>query len=201
MVYTSNVPQANQAIATTQPIIQANFGFLAASIGQEHNFNAAGSGTDTYHLKASMPSQADPAGALTAPITGVYYVSGGKAKYYNNTQVGGALLMPILAATNFSVGAGPTFTITLRSSYNISSVTRTAEGKYTVAFTNNLPNTDYLVQLTGMRGGNNDLCFGQVQGAAAYATSVAVGSVKIQFTNEQGSNKDVLMGNVLVFGL
>jgi hypothetical protein len=200
MVYTSNVPQASQAIATTQPIIQANFGFLAASIGQEHNFNASGTGTDTYHLKASMPSQSDPAGALTAPITGVYYVSGGKAKFYNNTQVGGALLLPILAATNFSVGASPTFTITLRSSYNIASVVRTAEGLFTVTFTNALPNANYCVQLTGMRN-DSSVVFGMVQGNATYGSSVSTTNVKIQFVNQQATNRDVLMGNLLVYGL
>lgn len=83
MVYTSNVPQANQAIATTQPIIQANFGFLAASIGQEHNFNAAGSGTDTYHLQASMPNNGSDPPALPGLLRGVYYVFGSLPKFAN----------------------------------------------------------------------------------------------------------------------
>ena len=85
MAYTSNVPQANQQIATTQPIIQNNFGFLPAAIGQEHNFNAAGNGTDTYHLKASMPNYTggiDPV-ALPAGTNGMYYVLGGIPKFYN----------------------------------------------------------------------------------------------------------------------
>lgn len=85
MAYTNNVPQGNQQIATTQPIIQANFGFLATSIGQEHNFNASGDGTDTYHKFVSMPNRADPS-SLPAGTNGQYYVSGGVAKYYNGTN-------------------------------------------------------------------------------------------------------------------
>lgn len=84
MAYTNNVPQGNQQIATTQPIIQANFGFLQTSIGTEHNFNALGIGDDTYHLKCSMPNQADP-GSLPAGTNGQYYVNGGLPKFYNGT--------------------------------------------------------------------------------------------------------------------
>jgi hypothetical protein len=84
MAYTNNVPQTNQQIATTQPIIQANFGFVQTGVGQEHNFNAAGSGTDMYHLQASMPNKADPV-SLPVGTTGQYYVSGAAAKFYNGT--------------------------------------------------------------------------------------------------------------------
>lgn len=84
MAYTSNVPQASQTFPATQPLINANFGFLSTGIGQEHNFNASGSGTDMYHLRASMPNQSDPS-SLTAPVTGIYYVQGGFPKFYNGT--------------------------------------------------------------------------------------------------------------------
>ena len=84
MAYTNNVPQGNQQIATTQPIIQANFGFLQTGIGVEHNFNAAGSGSDMYHLKASMPNQAlSP--ALPAGTNGTYFVSSGSPVFYDGT--------------------------------------------------------------------------------------------------------------------
>ena len=85
MVYTNNVPQGNQQIATTQPLIQANFGFLESAIDQEHNFDASDP-TLTYHLQASMPnlSGGDPS-MLPAGTNGLYYVLGGVPKFYNTS--------------------------------------------------------------------------------------------------------------------
>lgn len=85
MAYTNNIPQGNQQIATTQPLIQANFGFLQNSINTEHNFNSSGSGNDTFHLRASMPNQADPV-SLPAGTNGQFYVNGGVAKYYDGSN-------------------------------------------------------------------------------------------------------------------
>lgn len=84
MAYTSNVPQANQQIAATQAPINSNFTFLSNGIGQEHNFNAASSGSDMYHKQASMPNKADPV-ALPAGTNGMYYVNGGVPKFYNTS--------------------------------------------------------------------------------------------------------------------
>jgi len=84
MAYTKNTPQATQTIAFTQPLIQDNFDFLETGLQQEHNFNASGTGSDMYHLKVSMPNQADP-GALPAGTNGQYYVSGGIPKFDNGT--------------------------------------------------------------------------------------------------------------------
>jgi hypothetical protein len=82
MVYTNNTPQATQTIASTQPLIQDNFAFLDTGLQQEHNFTAAGTGSDMYHLKASMPNQVDP-GSIPAGTNGQYYVSGGLPKFFN----------------------------------------------------------------------------------------------------------------------
>lgn len=85
MVYTNNVPQANQQISATQSPILGNFTFLPVSIGAEHNFNASGTGSDTYHLQASMPNRTggDPV-ALPSGTNGMFYVLGGDAKFLAN---------------------------------------------------------------------------------------------------------------------
>jgi hypothetical protein len=83
MVYTQNTPQASDAIATTQPLIEANFQFLQTGIGVEHNFNASGSGTDMYHLQASMPNNGLDPPALVSGTRGVYYVFNALPKYAN----------------------------------------------------------------------------------------------------------------------
>lgn len=85
MAYTNNVPQGNQTIATTQPIINANFQFIQTGVSVEHNFNASGSGSDMYHLKASMPNRAlSP--ALPAGTNGIYFVSSGAGYFYDGTN-------------------------------------------------------------------------------------------------------------------
>lgn len=87
MAYTNNVPQGNQQIATTQPIIQANFGFLQTGIGTEHKFTAAGTGTDMYHLQASMPNKSiSPVPSLPAGTNGQYCVSSGSAYFLDATS-------------------------------------------------------------------------------------------------------------------
>lgn len=209
MVYTSNVPQANQAIATTQPIIQANFGFLAASIGQEHNFNASGSGTDTYHKFCSMPNRGggDPV-AVPAGTNGQFYVLNSTAKFYNATQVGGNLLCAVNMQINFN-GSGSVGNLaggggsgnSIRGSFNVNTATSTkdATGLYTITFTNPLPSVNGGVLITGMRNGAGE-CFGFIQGAAALGTSFTVNQIKIGFQSSGGTARDVILGTVLIFG-
>lgn len=83
MAYNNNVPLGNQTIASTTDPIRNNFAFLQDAIGQEHNFDATDA-TKTYHLQASMPNQADPV-ALPMDTDGIYYISGGKPKFYDGT--------------------------------------------------------------------------------------------------------------------
>lgn len=87
MVYTNNMPLANQQIATTQPLIEGNFNFLQNGIGVEHNFNVACSGSDMYHKFASMPNASPDPPTLTAGAVGAYYVSGGQARFWDGTNV------------------------------------------------------------------------------------------------------------------
>lgn len=207
MVYTSNVPQANQAIATTQPIIQANFGFLAASIGQEHNFNASGSGTDTYHKFCSMPNRGggDPV-AVPAGTNGQFYVLNSTAKFYNATQVGGNLLGAVNMQINFS-GTGANGNLnaglgnTIRGSFNVNTATCTkdATGLYTIQFTNPLPSTNGVVLITGMRGAAGEV-FGFIQGSGTLTTSFDTTFIKIGFQSSSGAAQNVIMGSVIIMG-
>jgi hypothetical protein len=85
MSYTNSTPQASDQIANTQPLILNNFAFLEDSINQEHNFNAADP-TQTYHLQASMPNLSGSP-SLPAGTNGLYYVSGGNARFYDGTNI------------------------------------------------------------------------------------------------------------------
>lgn len=63
------MPQANQQIFATQPLIAANFAFLESAIGAEHNFTTT-SAPLTYHTKMSLPNTAIAETAHPTPITG-----------------------------------------------------------------------------------------------------------------------------------
>ncbi len=89
VVYTNNVPQANQKIATTQPIINSNFDYTQKAVGQEHNFIANDTDpTHTYHKQASMPNRVggDPV-ALPSGTNGIYYVNNSGARFYDGTTI------------------------------------------------------------------------------------------------------------------
>ena len=84
MAYTRNTPQGSDQILTTQPLILGNFQFIKDGVEVEHNFNAAGTGTDMYHLKASMPDLAlSP--ALAVGTNGVYFVNSSTPYFYDGT--------------------------------------------------------------------------------------------------------------------
>lgn len=83
MVYTNSTPQANQQISATQSPILQNFEFLQTGIGTEHNFDAGGSGSDMYHLQASMPNISGPE-TLPTDTNGMYYVKDGDSWFLAN---------------------------------------------------------------------------------------------------------------------
>jgi hypothetical protein len=127
--YTNNTPQANQTIAQTQPLILNNFAFLANSIGEEHNFNAAGNGTDTYHLQASMPNQAlSP--ALPASTNGMYFVSSARPYFWDGTT-NYNLFTSFYASGNNTVANGASFQIIAAGDYmGYVNVIRTTNAAY-----------------------------------------------------------------------
>lgn len=198
MAYTNNVPQGNQQIASTQAPIQANFDFIQKAVGQEHFFpsNASNNPALTYHMQASMPNQALLGSFPTSGTNGVYYVSSGIAYFYDGTLNYPLSPFCVRAAVNFNGISGTS----VRSSFNVSSVVRNAVGDYTINFTTALPSNNYLVQCTGMRNTNGDVCNGSVAGNTTYGTSVSTASVRVLFNGGSSSLTDVLMANVIIFG-
>lgn len=83
MVYTPNVPQGNQTIASTQAPINGNFTFLHDALAVEHNVLNSNAAV-TYHLQASMPNQAlSP--SFPVGTDGVYFSSSTNPYYYDGT--------------------------------------------------------------------------------------------------------------------
>lgn len=110
MAYVNNTPQANQTISFTQTILQDNCNFLQTGLGQEHNFNAGGTGTDMYHSKASMPNMFTPV-SLPAGTNGMYYVRAGIGRFYDGTNEYTTSVWETLKGTFTSANNSSAFTI------------------------------------------------------------------------------------------
>lgn len=93
-----------------------------------------------------------------------------------------------LAWVNFN-GAG---TAAIRSSYNVSSVTRNGTGDYTVNFATTLSDANYCALV--MAGDNTSNFF--AQRSVTYTTT----SYRFYVINNSGGANDTQYGNVAIFG-
>jgi hypothetical protein len=151
MTYTPTVPQANQTVSATQPLIQANFAFLDAAVAVDHNFDVSNSAL-THHQKVSLPNSAIAETAHLTPATGtdgVLYaqVSGPDTtptsglRYYSTTG------NQIFRLTDSSVGAsGFHWHGAILEQWGI--FPTPFGGPTTVTFPTAFPNNAYNVQIT-----------------------------------------------------
>ena len=86
-------------------------------------------------------------------------------------------------------------TVTIRDSYNVSSITDNGSGLYTVNFTNAMSDTNYAVVITGRRGTTTNV-IGFLRSGGAYSTT----AVQIEFERATEVNVDVDIANVIIFG-
>ena len=91
---------------------------------------------------------------------------------------------------NGSSGASPT----IRASYNVSSVTRTATGQYTVAFTNALPDANYAA-VFGTQDNPGGAQWAVARNGGTYSTT----ALQIQCWSYVGSGVDLPIVNVAIF--
>ena len=150
---------------------QTNMSRLQTLLGADHQFNLSSAADDGYHNLIHMTQQA-PSGALAATGRGYVKSSGGRIHLFymddQGTEYQLSPGMPIRAAVNFS-GVGGVGAQTIRSQYNVASVTKTGTGQYTIAFTRAMPNADYIVQVCGMRTGIDQDIFGGVTSNNTYS--------------------------------
>ncbi len=197
------VPLSSDSPSIFPPQNQGNMGRLQTVFAADHQFNLTAAANDGYHNLIHKTLQA-PAGALAS--TGRSYVktSGGRVHDFYMDDTGQEYqvtpTMPIRAAVNFN-GTGANGNQVLRSQYNVASVNKTATGKYTITFTTAMPNDGYIVQLTGMRNQASKVSNGMIAGDGTYTNSVKVGSLKVEFVNDEDEYNDVLMGNLVIMSV
>lgn len=196
---------------------QNNWGRLQTIIEADHVFNTTADTDDGWHNIIHMIKQAATPSAvadanLVYPIDTDYTRSGGSVTaphlFYRpssgtDTNTFPLSVAPIRAFVNFSgTTSGNNAAQTIRSSYNISGVTRkgTSTGRYVVAIeASAVPTDGYAVMITGMASGGEN-CAGFVIGDVSYATSVTTAKVEIGFRSTGGNDRNVIMGNVIIVG-
>mgnify|MGYP001235011337 CR=1 FL=1 len=203
MTFNAAVPLNSDSPSIFPSQNQTNMARLQTLLGADHQFNLSAAADDGYHNLIHMSQQA-PSGALAA--TGRYYAksSAGRIHAFYMDDTGAEYqvspTMPIRAAVNFAgnggIGAAP-----IRSQFNISGVNHDATGLYTITFSTAMPNTDYIVIATGMRTGSSNAVFGCVTSDNTYTNSVSTALVKVSFFQEQGTPRDVVMGNVAILSV
>ncbi len=205
MTFDPAVPLATESPAVFPAQNQTNMTVLNTNIARDHQFNNTPNATPPtdntgYHNLIHMTIQAP---SLSLASTGRLYVktaSGLVNLFYMDDAATAYQItptMPIRAAVNFA-GSAVNGAQVLRSSYNVTSVTRTGLGSYTVTFTTAMPNADYIVQVSGMREAANKPLSCEILGDLVYGNSVTTTFVKIQFRGESALN-DPIMGNVTIF--
>lgn len=199
MTFNAAVPLNSDSPAIFPSQNQTNMARLQTLLGADHQFNLSAAADDGYHNVIHMTQQA-PSGALAA--TGRAYAKSSASRihafYMDDTGAEYQIspTMPIRASVNFNGVGGAV----IRSSYNVTSVTRLATGDYLINFTTAMPNNNYMVQLTGMRDSNTSIS-ACVKGNATYGNAVTTGNIRVIFFDTSGTLTDVLMGNVTIFSV
>jgi hypothetical protein len=133
-------------------------------------------------------------GTITANLTGT--VTGNASGLSSPASNGLAK-----AWVNFN-GAG-TYTLgtptaaTIRSSHNVSTITKNANGDFTVTFSSAFPNANYAVMVTAQGAANNAL---SVIRAGAAATMVTTTSVRVSFLDTSAGPENPNTACVVIFG-
>lgn len=200
MTFDPSKPQSTDSPGLFPAQSQTNFSRIQTVVGANHQFNLSSASDDGYHNVINLTEQS-PSGPVSPPSGRLYSkTSGGAMNLFSMDQNGiGYQIspsMPIRAAVNFNGTLSSP--ITPRSSFNVSTVTKSATGRYTISFTTAIPNNNYIVVITGMRSQSSKYVIGCVEGNSTYGNSVAVGSIKINFISASEIPRDVIMANVVV---
>jgi len=175
---------------------QINMTRLQTLLGEDHQFNLTATvNSDGYHKIIHMTQQA-PTG-VAAAIGRLYAkTSGGRVHaFYMDDQGTEYQISPSLAiraAVAFDSAGAPI------SAYNVSGVTVNGSNIYTITFAIPMPDTNYIVTVTGMAASGTSRNGMLV---SPRASTVSVGSVQVVFKNTSSSNELVDCGNVVVYSI
>jgi hypothetical protein len=146
VAYLPNIPQGSQRPSQMYDQITTNFTELNAQYGVNGDHVEFASATNqgkhkqsTYIQQASDPSTAGGEGSVYVKDAG----AGREELYYRRESSGPVIQLSVIKAWAFVGALGGVV-----DGYNVASAIRTAQGQYTITFTNAMPNGNYGVQVS-----------------------------------------------------
>lgn len=195
MTFYANIPQSTDRPSQSQGQILSNFGTLNTIFGIDHiTFTEAEN--RGYHNQLTMQEQAADPAAIgdagyvytkdTAGITELYY------RYDSSATPNGRIiqLSTIKAWCRFDGTLATPIAIT--DGINVTNVTKTAPGRFTINFTNSLGNANYAVLVTAGTAANDTYI--------GLNFAMAVNNCQIVVRDDGGDRVDAPIICVMVIG-
>jgi hypothetical protein len=197
MPITKATPNVISPISTTNladsiVLRDASGNFSAGTITATLSGNATTATTCTGNSATATALQTARTIALTGSVTGSASFDGSANISITTTGSGGSI-GSAKAWVNFN---GTTSPGTIRASYNVSSVTRTATGNFTINFNVAMQDTNYSVVCSGGDAGSGAGTIYSVPNTASPSTS----SFQIEATNYTDTSVNRAFNSVIVFG-
>lgn len=200
-----NIPQLGDLISNSQVDLLQNSQFWVDSLSKDHkiaNGDTSGTSFEGRHIQVALNDRADDNLAFVGDgANSQLWGSNGALWWRNSTSAAFKVIdnsaqyfFPIRATATFSNAAVPVVT----SSNNITSVTRTGTGRFTITMATTLPTADYIVLTTG--------CESTIGGSTGWATVVKSTQTTTTFqietfqSNGNASNTNPNFVNFIVFG-
>lgn len=198
MTWRTNVPRGDLLPATERPRFSDNWNYIENTLQHNHYWDESNEGihrrVDLPNLEAdtdsslTLDTRGDPNSLPTisgATINGIFYARSKTATeapngqftepyfFKNDSGTGYALQFGVRVMGTFRVSGGSIVSVSGNKwdyQHNVSDITRSSTGRFTVTIRNNLPNARYVVLSTAEASGS---------GVLTFLTSKAVGSFGI----------------------
>ena len=201
MAWNSVWPVGTSSVKANRSTGAANTTYIKTTMNVDHHWNDDTSALDGHHQFVQMP-KADSGGTPTAPsLAGsmdlvTYAMERTAIQSEDNTDVqpeainawGAMQLLGIRAMGLFNIstpGGGGSIVQNANGdnweyAFNLTSITRTAEARYTVAFDTNMPTNNYLVYVMGVTVGSNNRLLMTIPSATTLTDSKSTAMVKLE---------------------
>jgi len=199
MVWHVVAPDGTKSVKANETILQENTTYIKTTENTDHYWHV-GADEDGHHQQVQMVKKGVAPTLDTGMDTLLYAFDNVETETFlrNNTSI--MQLLGIKACVLFNYAAGAAQTIVY--SYNVTSVSKTSTGKYTVTYTTALPTNNYLVLGNAVRN-NADTGKGiqlSLQGSVAVNTVKSTALCKIVTNSQAGSVVDPLQTWIVCFG-
>lgn len=213
MTWSDSPINGQQDVATNKSPINNAFTYIANSMKVDHFWDNANSNLDGHHQFVQMPKNetggvpANP--AIATDMDGVFFCKDKTATEAPDLQIAEPFYIvndgtrDQILQLGFRALVHFDSTGTIKYSHNVSSVNRTAEGRFTINFTTAMPTENYLVIAGGIRNTSdtNRVLAAGVQSSTSLASVMTTTSVKIIFSrNTANELKDPLRAWVAIIG-